>query len=86
MATTKETIIRLEAHEKECSLRYTNIEKRLDKGDEKFDRLDEKFSKSRIFIQTDYELIVETLANCIFYDVVFSDDTNTMVFVEKSRP
>jgi len=45
MATTKETIIRLEAHEKECSLRYTNIEKRLDKGDEKFDRLDEKFSK-----------------------------------------
>ena len=39
MATVKESLARLEAHEKECALRYENIEKRLDAGSKKFDRL-----------------------------------------------
>ena len=40
MATVKEAILRLEAHEKECSLRYENIEKRLESGVKRFDRLE----------------------------------------------
>jgi hypothetical protein len=40
MATVKEAITRLEAHEKECLVRYQNIEKQLDAGNKKFDRLD----------------------------------------------
>jgi len=40
VATVKETIIRLEAHEKECLVRYQNIEKRLESGTKRFDRLE----------------------------------------------
>ena len=40
MATVKEAILRLEAHEKECSLRYENIENRLESGVKRFDRLE----------------------------------------------
>ena len=40
MTTVKETIIRLEAHEKECKVRYENIEKRLESGTKRFDRLE----------------------------------------------
>ncbi len=40
MATVKETIIRLESHEKECLVRYQNIEKRLESGTKRFDRLE----------------------------------------------
>tara|TARA_B100000902_G_C26878170_1_gene701236 strand:+ start:376 stop:573 length:198 start_codon:yes stop_codon:yes gene_type:complete len=45
MPTTKETMQKLEAHERECTIRYENIEKRLDKGDAKFDAMDAKFTK-----------------------------------------
>ena len=45
MATAKQTISRLEAHERECAIRYGNIEKRLDKGDIKFDAMDTKFTR-----------------------------------------
>ena len=40
MTTTKEALIKLEAHEKECAIRYQNIEKRLDEGSEKFKKLE----------------------------------------------
>tara|TARA_R110002167_G_scaffold238311_1_gene443454 strand:+ start:202 stop:384 length:183 start_codon:yes stop_codon:yes gene_type:complete len=40
MATVKEALIRIEAHEKECLVRYTNIEKRLDDGAKRFSRLE----------------------------------------------
>ena len=36
---------KLESHERECAIRYENIEKRLDKGDAKFDAMDAKFTK-----------------------------------------
>lgn len=45
MATAKQTISKLEAHERECAIRYENIEKRLDKGDKKFDAMDIKFTR-----------------------------------------
>ena len=55
MATVKETLAKIAAHEKECNLRYTAIEKRLDKGDAKFDRMDTKFTTMIIGV---YVLII----------------------------
>jgi len=40
LPTVKDTIAKLEAHEKECSLRYENIERRLESGTKRFDRLE----------------------------------------------
>ena len=40
MATTKEAITKIEAHERECTIRYTNIEKRLEDGSKRFDKLE----------------------------------------------
>jgi len=40
LATVKDTIVKLEAHEKECIIRYENIEKRLESGAKRFDRLE----------------------------------------------
>tara|TARA_E500000331_G_C17020533_1_gene610565 strand:+ start:327 stop:521 length:195 start_codon:yes stop_codon:yes gene_type:complete len=40
VATVKEAIGRLDAHERECALRYENIERRLDAGSRRFDRLE----------------------------------------------
>tara|TARA_B000000475_G_scaffold270083_1_gene265084 strand:+ start:387 stop:569 length:183 start_codon:yes stop_codon:yes gene_type:complete len=40
MATTKDALHKIETHEKECVLRYENIEKRLEEGSEKFRRLE----------------------------------------------
>tara|TARA_R100000655_G_scaffold77938_1_gene117275 strand:- start:12164 stop:12349 length:186 start_codon:yes stop_codon:yes gene_type:complete len=34
------SISRLEAHERECSLRYKNIEDRLEKGHARFNKID----------------------------------------------
>ena len=36
MPTVKETLAELNAHERECTIRYEYIEKRLDEGSEKF--------------------------------------------------
>ena len=36
MATVKEALLKLEAHERECAVRMANIEKRLDDGSERF--------------------------------------------------
>ena len=40
MATVKDALSEISAHERECSLRYRYIEKRLDEGSEKFKRLE----------------------------------------------
>ena len=40
MATTKEAITKIEAHERECTIRYENIEKRLDQGQVRFNKLE----------------------------------------------
>ena len=40
MTTTKEALIKLEAHERECAIRYEYIEKRLEEGSAKFKRLE----------------------------------------------
>lgn len=51
MATVKEALIRLSGHEKECAIRYANIEKRLDDGSE-------RFKKSEIMLWGMYPLII----------------------------
>ncbi len=35
-----DTISKLEAHERECAIRYENIEKRMDSGSKRFDKLE----------------------------------------------
>ena len=40
MTTAKEALILLEAHEKQCAIRYQHIEKRLEEGSAKFKRLE----------------------------------------------
>jgi hypothetical protein len=40
MATVQEALIKLEGHEKECAVRYANIEKRLDEGSDKFKKFE----------------------------------------------
>jgi len=40
MATTKESFAKIEAHERECTIRYENIEKRLDQGQIRFNKLE----------------------------------------------
>ena len=40
MTPSKEALLRLESHEKQCTIRYENIEKRLEEGSNKFKRLE----------------------------------------------
>ena len=40
MANTKDALHQISSHEKECAIRYQNIEKRLDEGSEKFKKLE----------------------------------------------
>lgn len=51
MATVKEALIRLEGHEKECAVRYQNIERRLDEGSQ-------RFRKSEMMLWGMYPLII----------------------------
>ena len=51
MATAKEVLIRLEGHEKECTVRYANIEKQLDSGSA-------KFKKAELMLWSMYPLIL----------------------------
>jgi hypothetical protein len=54
MATVKEALLKLEAHERECAVRMANIEKRLDDGSE-------RFKKSEMMLWGMYPLII-----CLF--------------------
>ena len=40
MATARESFAKIAAHERECTIRYEYIEKRLDEGSAKFKRLE----------------------------------------------
>ena len=40
MNEAQEALSEIKAHQRECAVRYENIEKRLDEGSEKFKRLD----------------------------------------------
>ena len=51
MATVKEALLKLEAHERECAVRMMSIEKRLDDGSE-------RFKKSEMMLWGMYPLII----------------------------
>jgi|TARA_B110000977_G_C10991591_1_gene460117 hypothetical protein len=51
MATVKEALLKLEAHERECAVRMHNIEKRLDEGSA-------RFKKSEMMLWGIYPLII----------------------------
>jgi hypothetical protein len=40
MTPTEKAIAKIEAHERECAVRYQGIEQRLDAGSKRFDRLE----------------------------------------------
>ena len=40
MTNSNEAITKIEAHERECTIRYSNIEKRLEDGSKRFDKLE----------------------------------------------
>ena len=40
MATVKESMAKIEAHEKECAVRYEMIQRQLDSGVKRFDKLE----------------------------------------------
>ena len=40
MDNLQEAIAKIESHERECSIRYANIEKRLESGSKRFDKLE----------------------------------------------
>jgi hypothetical protein len=49
-ATVKDTLARIEAHEKECAANYKRIEKRFDDGSKRFDKLDNRIMALYPFI------------------------------------
>lgn len=51
MATVKEALLKLEAHERECAVRMKNIEERLDEGTA-------RFKKSEMMLWGIYPLII----------------------------
>lgn len=51
MATVKEALLKLEAHERECAVRMYNIEKRLEDGSV-------RFRKSEMMLWGMYPLII----------------------------
>ena len=40
MSTSQDALHKIEMHEKECAIRYQNIEKRLEEGSEKIKKLE----------------------------------------------
>tara|TARA_R110002020_G_scaffold335542_1_gene550716 strand:- start:518 stop:700 length:183 start_codon:yes stop_codon:yes gene_type:complete len=40
MSISQDPLHQIQSHEKECAIRYQNIEKRLDEGSEKFKKLE----------------------------------------------
>ena len=55
MPTVKEAIARIEVHEKECALRYSSIEQRLESGSKRFDKLE-------LMLWSMYPFIISVLA------------------------
>jgi len=51
MATVKEALLKLEAHERECAVRMQNIDKRLEEGSV-------RFRKSEMMLWGMYPLII----------------------------
>lgn len=60
-----DTISKLEAHERECAIRYENIEKRMDSGSKRFDKLEN-------LIYGIYALIITSMFGVLIERVFFN--------------
>lgn len=60
-----DTISKLEAHERECVIRYENIEKRLESGSKRFDKLEH-------LIYGIYALIITSMFGLLIERVFFN--------------
>tara|TARA_A100000172_G_scaffold57356_1_gene37172 strand:- start:499 stop:702 length:204 start_codon:yes stop_codon:yes gene_type:complete len=49
-ATVKDTLAKIEAHERECAANYRAIERRLEDGSKRFDKLDNRIMALYPFI------------------------------------
>ena len=65
MASDKETISKLEAHERECAIRYENIDRRLESGSKRFDKLEN-------LIYGLYGLIIASMIGVLLERVFFN--------------
>jgi hypothetical protein len=60
-----DTISKLEAHERECAIRYENIEKRMASGSKRFDKLEN-------LIYGIYALIITSMFGVLIERVFFN--------------
>ena len=60
-----DTISKLEAHERECAIRYENIEKRMESGSKRFDKLEH-------LIYGIYALIITSMFGVLIERVFFN--------------
>ena len=58
MDVAQEALIKLEAHEKECLIRYENIQRQLDEHNARFDKLDAAMNRRLIVIMTVIPLVI----------------------------
>lgn len=58
MDVAQEALIKLEAHEKECLIRYENIQRQLDEHNARFDKLDAAMNRQLIVIMTVIPLVI----------------------------
>lgn len=58
MDLAQEALIKLEAHERECLIRYENIQRQLDEHNARFDKLDAAMNRQLIVIMTVIPLVI----------------------------
>ncbi len=58
MDVAKEALMKLEAHEKECLVRYESIQRQLDEHNSRFDKLDSAMNRQLIVIMTIIPLVI----------------------------
>lgn len=58
MDVAKEALMKLEAHEKECLVRYESIQRQLDEHNSRFDKLDAAMNRQLIVIMTIIPLVI----------------------------
>jgi hypothetical protein len=58
MDVAREALIKLESHEKECLIRYENIQRQLDEHNSRFDKLDAAMNRQLVVIMTVIPLVI----------------------------
>jgi len=58
MDLAQEALIKLEAHERECLIRYENIQRQLDEHNSRFDKRDAAMNRQLIVIMTVIPIVI----------------------------